>query len=320
MAFSISKYKYYFCLVFATAALLFTGKQVALAAEYGQGTYGTGSYNVGAATTDVVSGTSQTVVGDAHADGVCLDQPTSQRLPWLYGAIAESSGQITLYFTPADEPVSAYVLQYGTTSGSYQFGVQDMLVNTREQMKFKVQSLRPSTTYYFRVRAQNGCQTGEWSNEIASTTTGWWQRPQVVIAHNVLTTAEPTADADSSTTDTVEALTKLGSLLLTVLDQTGQPLQAVQVRIDGQVLGQTDERGEFSVNEIVDGAKQISLSSELGSAEQTFYLQAGQQATLTMTIAPPSSRWWNRHYLWVLGLGVGLAVAAVVWGGRKYRG
>jgi len=102
----------------------------------------------------------------------CGNQAPGAKTPWLYGAITQNSSSILLYFTEADNPVTKYVLTYGAKSGEYQYGVQDMGVNERNQMTYLVKSLSPNTTYYFKIRAQNGCATGNWSNEISAKTKG----------------------------------------------------------------------------------------------------------------------------------------------------
>jgi LysM repeat protein len=48
-----------------------------------------------------------------------------------------------------------------------------MGVNERHQMTYGVNALSPNTTYYFQVRGQNGCATGNWSNEISAKTKGF---------------------------------------------------------------------------------------------------------------------------------------------------
>ena len=102
----------------------------------------------------------------------CNDQAPGAKTPLLYGAISQGSDRILLQFTEADNPVTKYLLEYGTKSGEYQYGVQDMGINERNQMTFLVGSLSSNTTYYFKIRGQNGCATGEWSNEISAKTWG----------------------------------------------------------------------------------------------------------------------------------------------------
>lgn len=64
----------------------------------------------------------------------------------------------------AVSPVSYYIISYGTSSGSYQFGVP----NTGNTTSFTIGSLNPNVTYYFVVRAANDCTPGDPSNELST--------------------------------------------------------------------------------------------------------------------------------------------------------
>lgn len=138
--------------------------------------------------TFITTGCTTSNSSSAPTAPVCSDQVPGSKAPWLYGAITQDSGSILLYFTSADTPVSKYVLEFGTKSGDYPFGVQDMGVNSRGQMTFLVQSLSPSTTYYFKIRASNGCATGDWSNEISAKTRGLVSYNQFDITESELKT------------------------------------------------------------------------------------------------------------------------------------
>src|SRR3989338_3269551 len=114
--------------------------RLALASTYGECSYGEADYGDGCNPTPTptatpTSGSSSTnnSSGDSPTTNApsCSDQAPGNKTPLLYGAIAQSSGSITLYFAEADNPVTKYVLEYGTKSGEYQYGVQDMGVNER---------------------------------------------------------------------------------------------------------------------------------------------------------------------------------------------
>lgn len=134
-----------------------------------------------------------------NSSSVCNDQAPGAKAPWLYGAIAQDSGSVLLYFTEADNPVNKYVLEYGTKSGNYPYGVQDMGVNSRGQMTFLVKSLSSYTTYYFRVRGGNGCATGSWSNEISIKTKGLVSFNQLEITESELE-AKPVRETSQNET------------------------------------------------------------------------------------------------------------------------
>ena len=163
--------------VFVAMMLFFPS--LVMASTYGECSYGEADYGDGCNPTPTATPTSgSSSSSSSNSDSTtnspsCSDQVPGAKTPLLYGAIAQSSGSILLYFTEADSPVTKYVLEYGTKSGEYQYGVQDMGVNERNQMTYQVNALSPNTTYYFKVRGQNGCATGNWSNEISAKTKGF---------------------------------------------------------------------------------------------------------------------------------------------------
>lgn len=113
--------------------------------------------------TSITTSTSQTSVSP-----FCQNDPPGAKAPWLYGAIAQSSTSVLLYFTDADDPIDSYALIYGTQSGSYQYGAVN--IGGKGTRTYLVQSLAPNTTYFFKVQGKNGCQPGAWSNEISTKT------------------------------------------------------------------------------------------------------------------------------------------------------
>lgn len=110
-----------------------------------------------------------------------------------------------MYFTEANNPVNKYVLEYGTKSGEYPYGVQDMGVNSRGQMTYLVKSLSPNTAYYFKVRGGNGCAVGTWSNEISAKTKGLVSYDQLDITSSELKPIKEESKTESCQTYTVKS-------------------------------------------------------------------------------------------------------------------
>ncbi len=75
---------------------------------------------------------------------------------------------LQVIWSRAGDPVSYYALEYGTVSGTYTWGVTSF--GNSQSTSYTVGLLSPKTTYYFKVRAGNGCATGAWSNEASGTT------------------------------------------------------------------------------------------------------------------------------------------------------
>lgn len=147
------------------------------AASYGEGSYGEGDYNVGEVTatptpTSTLTPTTSADSSSGSSPGApeCTDAEPTGPNPWLYQANANDGNSITLRFTNWQSPVTYFALEYGTQSGKYQFGVDNL--GGSKTTSYTVKSLSPNTTYYFRIRTGNGCATGDWSNEISVKTKG----------------------------------------------------------------------------------------------------------------------------------------------------
>lgn len=73
-----------------------------------------------------------------------------------------------LFFTPIAN-TSKFYISYSTQSNIFQHGVEPTLAREGVQ-NFTINLLKPSTTYYFKIRGQNGCMPGDWSNTMKITT------------------------------------------------------------------------------------------------------------------------------------------------------
>ena len=79
----------------------------------------------------------------------------------------------TLYFTPVNDNTSKYFIAYGTRwVGDEEYGVEFNQGAYTGVLNYTVGDLAPNTTYYFKIRAGNGCMPGDWSNSLSAKTTG----------------------------------------------------------------------------------------------------------------------------------------------------
>ncbi len=113
--------------------------------------------------------------------------------PVLLSAVA-ADGQVTLTWQKAEDPVTHYLLQYGTDSENYEYGNPN--IGNRDTTSYTVSSLTNGTKYYFRVRAENGCKPGDFSDKI--TAVAGVKRPDKV--RNLLFTQNTVLGATTSAT------------------------------------------------------------------------------------------------------------------------
>jgi len=70
--------------------------------------------------------------------------------------------QVTLTWVKAGDPVTYYLLQYGTNPDNLEYG--NPYIGDHDSTSYTVQSLNNGTKYYFRIRAGNGCRPGDFSD------------------------------------------------------------------------------------------------------------------------------------------------------------
>lgn len=151
--------------VFVICLSLFPSKVFAQA--YGSGNYGGGNYNTGDSSSNSTGANNASGINSASAPS-CGNTPPTNSPQWLYAATPQDGNSITLYFTDASGSYDHYVVRYGLSAGNYTFGLDNAGGNGTRTVT--IHAFLPNTTYYFQVRAGNGCAPGPWSNEISTTT------------------------------------------------------------------------------------------------------------------------------------------------------
>jgi len=92
----------------------------------------------------------------------CSDQQP-ESAPQLF-QINRAKDKATLYFTPSRNPVSYYYISYGLKESDERFGTWFSYGSSSGVVSYTINHLSPRVTYYFKVRAGNGCMPGSWSN------------------------------------------------------------------------------------------------------------------------------------------------------------
>ena len=118
---------------------------------------------------------------------VCTDTAPAGA-PVLLSAKTNGGNSVTLTWTPAPDPVTYYLITYGTTPGAQTYGNPN--IGGHSTTSYTVNGLSGGTTYYFRIRAGNGCMPGPYSNELSVISVGRiLAGPAVGFAPGVLGTA-----------------------------------------------------------------------------------------------------------------------------------
>jgi hypothetical protein len=80
--------------------------------------------------------------------------------------------QAKLFYTPVTGDNSSYYIAYSEKLNTFQHSTQTDQGASTGVLSYTINLLKPNTTYYFKVRGQNGCTPGDWSNEMKIKTRG----------------------------------------------------------------------------------------------------------------------------------------------------
>lgn len=289
-------------------SLIFVTRSV-LASTYGYGNYGGGTYNVGQTPGNA---TPDSPASAQPAPAGCADQSPGEKTPWLYAATAQDGNSILLYFAQAADPVSYYALEFGTESGKYAWGSTN--IGGNEARTYLVKSLQPNTTYYFRVRAGNGCATGGWSNEISATTKGSMSYRQLETSSLSLeSVAKDDAEIEEEKTEEAmqpaEASYKLN---IKVKDDQDKPVAGAKVTIHSKVQETvTDENGVAKFENVEPGDHKVLVTYDGYEGEQNINLTGdNQEFNLNITVTKQSIL-KSPTVLFIVG-GLSLVIVALV--------
>lgn len=115
---------------------------------------------------------------------VCADSKPGST-PILLSAVTSGPNQVTLTWSKALDPVSNYSIVYGLASGNPIYGNPN--AGGKETTSYAVNGLSGNTAYYFKIKAINGCNGSEYSNELSAAPGGATiQRPAQGFAEGVL--------------------------------------------------------------------------------------------------------------------------------------
>lgn len=151
--------------LFALFLLIFPSN--VMARNYGEGNYGLGNYGEGEPTpTPTATPTSSTSSNSNSSTSTPNCNDSAPTKPELFQVDIKGTSA-KLFFTPLQATDKFYV-SFSTNSNAEEHGVEVILAKEGVQ-NYTVNALKPNSSYYFKVRGQNGCMPGEWSNIVKVT-------------------------------------------------------------------------------------------------------------------------------------------------------
>ncbi|HEX7542568.1 MAG TPA: fibronectin type III domain-containing protein, partial [Patescibacteria group bacterium] len=100
---------------------------------------------------------------------VCNDKKPGG-VPVLLLAVSSGPNSITLNWVKANDPVSYYLVTFGTKPGEQLYGNPN--VGGSNTTSYTIDHLSGGKNYYFKIRGGNGCMPGDYSNEVIGRLTG----------------------------------------------------------------------------------------------------------------------------------------------------
>lgn len=178
----------------------------ALAAPYGEGTYGTGTYNVGELPPspapspapdepekpDVKRSSSRPSKPSPSAPGCSAQKPVA--VPDLFQINAQAES-VTVYVAPVPNPRDRYFVSYSTNDNAEEHGFE-FKSDASGVIAVDIRELQAHTVYYFKARAGNDCQPGDWSNILSVQTGQWfpsyrWSSLPRIVSTGIVSTVKP---------------------------------------------------------------------------------------------------------------------------------
>jgi hypothetical protein len=116
---------------------------------------------------------------------ICTSEKPSKA--WLYRVKTLGNGQYQLFWDKADR-VTSWTIAFGVQPGKYIYGLANF---GNDQSRNLIVNTFSNKTFYFVIKANNGCMPGDWSNEwktgpIITSSSAVYQPPSTPADQTVL--------------------------------------------------------------------------------------------------------------------------------------
>ena len=101
---------------------------------------------------------------DSSTSSICSDQKP-QGKPELF-QVNRNGSTAKLFITLPQNPYNGFIVSYGPIHAMDLYATTFKANNSSGVISYTISDLDPQKVYYFRVKATNGCESGEWGNNL----------------------------------------------------------------------------------------------------------------------------------------------------------
>ncbi|KKS36656.1 MAG: hypothetical protein UV00_C0024G0011 [candidate division WWE3 bacterium GW2011_GWF1_42_14] len=262
------------------------------ASTYGEDVYGG----------DLYSGTEAT-----EEDGECSrDYPRGEiRIT----SVSSGDTHLKLVFEGIEAEFNEFEVRWGTNASLIKDSSNSKTFGNRNTRSYVIEDLEPSTLYFLKVRALNGCAEGDWSETVKGRTldvAGENIVSNTEIVEQTVTAKEPEESEQSAQTPQITDTVALHTLKVRVADVQGNPVAGVSVSItEADIMGVTNNEGLVFFDNIPSGWYEISAQASGVEGVQSVNLNEEGSSVIEVTIqvtsvAAPTLP--KPSYIWLVGI------------------
>ena len=294
------KYKFYTVFLTFFFTLIFCATRAVYASKYNIGTYGFGEYSL-------------TVEDD---DSDCdKDSPNGDI---KIRSVSAGDTHLKVKFSGMAEPFSKFEIKWGTNKDLAENYLGNEKFGDSNTTSYTIENLVPNTTYYIKVRAVNGCESGDWSDTAHGKTLPVLNTKTVSFNTEVVDYAvvplETTSSPSAAKIITSPFNTPDYLITVKVVDEGGNVVPDVKVTI-GQLAKSThtDNDGVAKFSNIPQGSYEFLVEGPSVKGSQTVNLEGNVKEIMVTIKLTHSEEPKNKVVLIGLGiLAVVLSVALLV--------
>jgi hypothetical protein len=233
--------------------------------------------------------------------GCLANAPTSE--PNLF-KITTTKKSATVYFSPVWQ-VNDYFISYSTDPSSEAYGTRVTLGYEGVQ-KYTINDLNPNQIYYFKVRGQNDCAPGPWSQVLSTQTLGGFQRPSLENIEDLISNKK--MEINSIEIETKKSdLEKLSDQenkeenydVEIEIKHLGQPLVGAEVELHSEPrFAITDENGVARFTDVEKGEHSLKIAQNGYKARQKLNL-TGDDKEVKVTLEVEMKKEWLPTWVWI---------------------